>query len=186
VEFELAQDGQVSLAEDGARLAGWSFVAEPDDPPHIELTEPITATAAGAASLGFSATDDYGVTAARAEIALDTGRLDRRHGLAVEPEPRPAITVELPLPMSHSATEVAETLVEDFSGHPWVGLPVTIRLLAEDAAGQIGVQEGIEARLPGRRFYHPLAAALVEQRRDLLWSTENARRVVQVLRAVSW
>ena len=186
VEFELAQDGQVSLAEDGAELAGWTFVAEPDDPPHIELTEPITATAAGAASLGFSATDDYGVTAARAEIALDTDRLDRRYGLAVEPEPRPAITVELPLPMSHSATEVAETLVEDFSGHAWVGLPVTIRLLAEDAAGQTGTQEGIEAELPGRRFYHPLAAALVEQRRDLLWSTENARRVVQVLRAVSW
>ena len=56
------------------------------------------------------------VTAGRAEIALDTDRLDRRYGLAVEPEPRPAITVELPLPMSHAATEVVETLVEDVLG----------------------------------------------------------------------
>jgi uncharacterized protein (TIGR02302 family) len=36
-----------------------------------------------------------------------------------------------------------------------------------------------------RSFYDPLALALVEQRRDLLWSTANARRIVQVLRAVA-
>jgi uncharacterized protein (TIGR02302 family) len=39
--------------------------------------------------------------------------------------------------------------------------------------------------LPGRRFFDPLAAAIVEQRRDLLWNRENAIRVTQVLRAVS-
>ena len=44
----------------------------------------------------------------------------------------------------------------------------------------------IAAVLPGRRFYDPVAAALVEQRRDLLWSGENARRVAEVLRAVTW
>ena len=36
-----------------------------------------------------------------------------------------------------------------------------------------------------RRFYDPMARALIEQRRDLLWSAENGRRVTQVLRAVS-
>ena len=39
--------------------------------------------------------------------------------------------------------------------------------------------------LPMRRFYDPMAAALIEQRRDLLWSGANARRVTQVLRAVT-
>ena len=28
--------------------------------------------------------------------------------------------------------------------------------------------------LPARRFFDPLAAAVIEQRRDLLWSRENA------------
>ena len=36
-----------------------------------------------------------------------------------------------------------------------------------------------------RRFYDPMAQALVEQRRDLLWSAANGRRVTQVLRAVT-
>ncbi len=39
--------------------------------------------------------------------------------------------------------------------------------------------------LPGRRFFQPLAQAVIEQRRDLLWSPDNAPRVAQVLRAVS-
>ena len=87
--------------------------------------------------------------------------------------------------MTGDGREVAETLVEDFSKHPWSGLPVTIRLEAEDAIGQIGATEAASAELPGRRFFDPLAAALVEQRRDLLWSLDNARRVTQVLRAVT-
>jgi uncharacterized protein (TIGR02302 family) len=31
-----------------------------------------------------------------------------------------------------------------------------------------------------------LAASLIEQRRDLLWNRDNARRIVQVMKAVSW
>jgi len=40
--------------------------------------------------------------------------------------------------------------------------------------------------LPARRFFDPMAAAVIEQRRDLLWSRQNAPRVAQVLRAVSY
>ena len=39
--------------------------------------------------------------------------------------------------------------------------------------------------LPARNFFDPLAKALVEQRRDLLWSHRNQRRVAQLLRAIS-
>jgi uncharacterized protein (TIGR02302 family) len=81
--------------------------------------------------------------------------------------------------------DFAEVLVEDVSQHPWAGLPVRITLTAEDALGQTGSTEPVAVLLPGRRFFDPLAAAIVEQRRDLLWNRENARRVAQVLRAVS-
>jgi hypothetical protein len=40
-------------------------------------------------------------------------------------------------------------------------------------------------RLPGRRFFQPVARAIAEQRRDILWSTANARRATQLLRAVA-
>ena len=100
---------------------------------------------------------------------------------------RLGLVVDLPMPMSGGAEEIAETLVEDFSTNPWVGLPVKVSLIAEDALGQTGRRDEITAVLPGRRFYHPVAAALVEQRRDLLWSGEgNGRRVTEVLRAVSY
>ena len=39
--------------------------------------------------------------------------------------------------------------------------------------------------LPARRFFDPLASAIVEQRRDLLWSRATGTRVAQILRAVS-
>jgi uncharacterized protein (TIGR02302 family) len=103
----------------------------------------------------------------------------------VAPEDRPPLVAELPMPMTGIGEQVEETLVEDFSKHPWAGLPVSITLVAEDAIGQQGRREGLATELPGRRFYDPLAAALVEQRRDLLWSTANGRRVTQVLRAVT-
>lgn len=184
--FAVTRDGPVEIAEGGRTLGAWPFVMQPDAPPTIDLAKPVGRAAAGETELSFVASDDYGVVAAEAEIALDVAAVDRRFGLAVDPAPRPALVVDLPLPMTRGAqTEVAETLVDDFSKHPFAGLPVTIRLTAEDAIGQEGVRAGLTAILPGRRFYNPVAAALIEQRRDLLWSPANAPRVVQVLRAVS-
>ena len=44
----------------------------------------------------------------------------------------------------------------------------------------------MQTLLPGKRFFNPLAAALIEIRRDLLWSRENAGRSAEILRAVTW
>lgn len=184
-DFQVAQNGQVELLRDGDVLAQWTFDLLDDAAPTVEMAGEIDRSAAGEIQLPFTARDDYGVTRAQARIELDLAAVPRRHGNVVDPEPRPAIVVDLPLPLSGGAQEVAETLVEDFSKHTWVGLPVKITLLAEDALEQTGRQVGIEAELPGRRFYDPLAAAVAEQRRDILWSVENGRRVAGVLRAVT-
>jgi uncharacterized protein (TIGR02302 family) len=183
--FEVERSGSVALVEGADPLGAWAFAMQPDAPPVIDLAEPVSRAPTGETQLSYVATDDHGVTAARAEVTLDLAATDRRHGLAADPAPRPALVIDLPLPIARGSEAVAETLVEDFSAHPWAGLPVTIRLSAEDALGQTGVREGLTAILPGRRFYNPVAAALVEQRRDLLWTPANAPRVVQVLRAVT-
>ncbi|WP_424932851.1 TIGR02302 family protein [Amaricoccus macauensis] len=185
-EFTLSDSGQITLERAGRELASWSFEIEPDDPPTIALSEPVERAPGGAMRLSFRATDDHGVTEAEARITLDLSAVDRRYGLTPEPEPRDALVLPLPLPLSGSMLEIEETLVDDLSKHPWAGLPVSITLAAGDALEQEGIQAGIRAELPGRNFYDPAAAALAEQRRDLLWSVENAPRVAKVLRAVSW
>ena len=183
--FEVARSGAVALAEDGREIAAWRFEMEPDAPPRIAMAGELERDPVGGTELRFRAEDDYGVTAARAEIALDLAAVDRRHGLAVDPAARAPIAVELPLPGGPGVAGEEGLLVEDFSKHPWAGLPVTLRLSAADARGQTGEGAGKALALPGKRFYNPLAAALVEQRRDLLWSPANAPRTAQVLRAVS-
>ena len=134
----------------------------------------------------FTAADDIGVGAAEARIALDLPSVDRRYGLAVDPEPREALQVDLPLPARGGRTEVSGTLTTDLAKHPLANLPVTLTLVATDGLGQTGTAAPLRTVLPGRRFFDPLAAALIEMRRDLLWSRANAARTAQLLRAVSW
>ena len=58
-------------------------------------------------------------------------------------------------------------------------------VVVEDAAGQKSAPAEFKAVLPGRRFFDPMAAAVIEMRRDLLWTRENASRISQIMRAVS-
>jgi uncharacterized protein (TIGR02302 family) len=185
-EFAVAESGRVELRRDGDEIGAWTFTIEPDAPPSIALAKPLERAPGGVTRLSYTARDDHGVTAARAEITLDLDAIVRRYGLAVAPETRPVLEVDLPLPLGGTAEDIAETIDEDLTKHPWAGLPVKVILIAEDALGQSGRSEPASAVLADRGFYDPTAAALAEQRRDLLWSVENARRVTQVLRAVSW
>jgi uncharacterized protein (TIGR02302 family) len=183
--LRVERTGSVMLREGERSLGEWSFIMTPDEPPEIALAEPLARATGGATRLAYEATDDYGVTGAWAQMRLDLARVDRRYGLATDPVERPALEIDLPMPMTGRATEIEDTLVEDYSKHPWAGLPVRLTLAAADAIGQQGADADIEAVLPRRRFFDPVAAALVEQRRDILWSAENAPRVTQVLRAVT-
>ncbi len=184
-EFTVVEAGSVSLTEGGRSAAAWQVTVIPDTPPTIALDGEISRTPAGAMELGFTAADDYGVARGYGTARLNLADVDRRFGLVPDPVPRPPIEFDLPMPFSGNTVEVEETLIEDLSKHPWAGLPVIIGIHAEDDAGQVGSETGIEVLLPGRRFFDPLAAAIVEQRRDLLWSPENATRIGQVLKAVT-
>ncbi len=182
--FEIARDGVLRIDGPGGR--GWEVTALADVAPRVAVLEDEARTSFdGQMSQPFEARDDYGVTGGHAIIALDEGRLSRRHGLATEPEPRAPIRLDLPMPMMGGRAEFTETLIADLSQHPWAHLPVTLTLSVTDAQGQEGQSAPVEMSLPARRFFDPLAAAVIEQRRDLLWSRENAERVTQVLRAIS-
>lgn len=182
-DFTAAESGRLAIEGPGGRA--WDITIIPDEPPSIRTTAPLERTAGGEFRQPFAAEDDYGVVAGRAEMTLDLPRVDRRHGLAAEPEPRETIVLDLPLTISGDRGAFEETLIDDLAEHPWAGLPVTLTLHAEDAAGQTGASPAEPVILPARRFFDPLAQAIVEQRRDLLWSRANAPRIAGVLRAVS-
>ncbi len=182
-DFTVAQSGELRIDGPGGRK--WSVDVIEDSPPEIAVTGPASAEATGEMTLPFRASDDYGVTGGQAVIALDLDAIDRRYGLEADPEPREPITVPLPMPITGDRAEFSETLIEDFSRHPWANLPVTITLSATDAAGHVTSAAPYATPLPARRFFDPMAAAVIEQRRDLLWSRANAPRVAQILRAVS-
>jgi uncharacterized protein (TIGR02302 family) len=89
------------------------------------------------------------------------------------------------MPISGNRADFTEALVEDASKHPWANLPVTLTFTVEDGRAQTGTTEPKSLSLPGRRFFDPLANAVIELRRDLLWTRENGARTLQVLKAIT-
>lgn len=169
-------------------VAGRTFdiVVTPDALPLVAAGKAAERRADGKLSQDFTASDDNGIAAGEAVIALDLAAMDRRFGLEVAPEPRDPVRIDLPLPATGQRKEVRGRLSADLSRHPWANLPVVLTLNVQDGIDQQGASAPLKMILPGRRFFDPRAAALIEMRRDLLWSRENAGRSAMVLRAVSW
>ncbi|MQY42348.1 DUF4175 family protein [Epibacterium sp. SM1969] len=181
--FTVTRSGDLTIEGQGGH--SWQVAVLPDQPPSVAVL--------GAPSLGdddsmelpFEARDDHGVTGGQVRIELDLLAIERRHGLAADPDTRTAIELDLPLPYSGDLRAFGQTLLADFSQHPWANLPVVYHFTVEDGALQRGESAGFGAPLVARRFFDPVAAAIVEQRRDLLWARANGRRVAQILRVIS-
>ena len=183
-DFAVVQGGRISVDGPGGR--SWDVTMLPDAAPEVEMLGEPEVAALGEMRLPFAARDDYGVEAGEARISLDLASVDRRYGLTVDPDPRPEIVVPLPIPISGDRGSFEENMIEDFSKHPWANMPVQISLSVLDAAEQQGTTAPAPMVLPGRRFFDPVAAAVIEMRRDLLWSSSNAPRMAQVMRAVAY
>lgn len=183
-DYTVTRSGRLSIEGPGGRE--WAVTAIPDALPAIAVSGAIGREGDGRFKQGFTASDDYGVVAGRVTITLDLAKVDRRHGLIPEPEPVESVVLDLPMPLTGGRGEVTETLVDDLSKHVFANLPVTMVFAALDAAGQEGQSEPYAVTLPGKRFFDPLAAALIEMRRDILWNRINAPRAVELLKAVTF
>ena len=163
----------------------WTLTVLADTAPTVAAAGEMGRDADGAMSQPFTATDDYGVVVGKATFTLDLAAVERRFGLATKPEAHEPLVFDLPMPITGSRATFTESLVEDASKHPFANLPVTMTLSVEDARGQTGASEPHALVLPGRRFFDPLASAVIELRRDLLWNRSNAPRAQQILRAIT-
>ena len=181
--FSVAQSGDIEIDGPTGRL--WNVALVPDAPPQAELVGDMTRGPTGETRQEFRLTDDFGVARAVMAVRLNAEAVARRYGFVLPPEPRPSIDVPVALPQTGGRTVIEALFAENFSEHPFSGLPVRISLRAWDQSGQASNAATGQGVLPGRRFFDPLAGALIDVRRELLWNRANAPRASQVLRAVS-
>lgn len=181
IEADLAEPGRVLVRQDGAELVGWDVAITDDTIPTVAFSGKPSESQRKALRLDIEATDDYGVEQVTASITR-SGAVSEQSALAN----LPPIGLELPLP-GVMAREVKSTSYHDLTPHPWAGLPVNIQLLARDAAGQVGKSAVVQAVLPERVFTHPVARAIIKQRRQLaLYPDKNRNRVAANLEILAW
>ena len=165
------RSGQLRVGSANQALGVWQIEAVADQPPTIEFAEPPAATQRGVLRSHFQAGDDYGVTS----IALLINRVG--HEDRVE-------RIELMRPAA-GTTKIDDAGYVDLTPHPWAGLPVVARLEAVDGIGQHGQSQPQQLVLPARAFKHPVARAIIEQRRRLAADPEQTDEVVAALDQLS-
>lgn len=153
----------------GRRLVAWPIQVRADSTPSVEFAATPEAGERGRLHVAVVASDDYGL--ARLWLAV------RRVGA---PPAEPTLEVALPLP-SGNPRQAAGSSWHDLTAHPWAGLPVLLRPLAQDGLGQQGQGEAVAMTLPERTFLNPTARVLIEQRRLITQNPANARTVQGVL-----
>ncbi len=173
IERKLTGGKELSLRQGGSLIGRWAIEIVPDNPPTIAFADPPAATARAALRLDFRATDDYGVASAKAVI---------RRPESGPPGAGSDETIELDLPLpSLNPKEAEATSYHDLTPHPWAGLPVEIRLVALDGLGQTGESEPVRMVLPEREFRHPVARAIIDQRKELAKDPHSADSVAEIL-----
>lgn len=172
------RDGNRLAIRSGHRtLASWPVEVVPDRLPEVRFPALPDATAEGLLRVAYEAVDDHGVVEVTAVIHRDDGGAypDGGHG----------IRVSMPLTNPGAPTVEGEGQ-HDLTAHSWAGQEVAIHLEAEDAAGQIGFSPVVSGVLPERVFTHPVARALIEQRKRLNDEGGKTRaRVAAALQTIS-
>lgn len=187
-QFTIAGDGAAQVRSPSGQPQ-WKFSATADRAPTIALAKDPERQARGSLQMSYKIEDDYGVTEAQARFAARPG--DQAGSPAKDPAkdatpPRPlfdAPQFALALPNARTRNGVGQT-VKDLSEDPYAGADVTLTLTAKDEAGNEGISEPFEMRLPERLFTKPLARALIEQRRILALDANQIGQVYAALEAL--
>jgi len=176
IVYKLGADGEHVVATGDEELTRLNIKVIPDNPPEIAFSDKPASTPQATLRLSYKAKDDYGVKQAHIEIrrVYERGAVT---GLAVH-------KVDLPLP-ALSAKQVNETTFLDLAPHKWAGLPVIIDMIAVDGQKQVGRAKPVKINLPERIFNHPVARAIIEQRRGLTEQPELRDRVLRRLAGIA-
>ncbi|MCG5243088.1 TIGR02302 family protein [Azospirillum doebereinerae] len=188
IQHPIEAGTRIAVTQGGRTLGSWPVRVVPDSAPIVAHANPPAAGERGALRLDYTARDDYGLTEVKAQV--------RPAAPSPAPGPNPAPApllaaalrdappLELPLALPGlRPKEARNSAFHDLTAHPWAGLPVTVRLIATDGAGQTGQSEDAAITLPERVFNHPVARAIVAQRKILTQRPVESR--VDVARALA-
>ena len=176
VKAEIRAGDRLAILRGGEELAAWPMTVIPDQPPVVAFAAPPGASERKALRVAYTASDDYGLASVIATIR----RADGQTG------PGKVDKIEIPLTLSGvDVKKAAQSSYHDLTPHPWAGLPVVIQLTAKDALGQTGTSEPLKIVLPERIFKHPIARAIIEQRKRLILNPDDGRSVARALYAIA-
>lgn len=176
------QSGKLSVLN--KPIKSWTITLEQDQPPTVQITGNFTSEFFGNSELPYAAQDDFGVVEGRLLVELDEATLDRIHGLKVVPDQPPKIEAALSMPLRGSRQDFADVASNDFSKSVLAHMPVRVGIEVSDGAGNVSWSEPLFTTLPARRFFDPLAASIIEIRRDIMWSAQNDKRALRMMRAI--
>ncbi|MFC3231404.1 TIGR02302 family protein [Marinibaculum pumilum] len=171
VELPIESGRSLAVMAGEDLLARWRIAVRKDQVPEIAFADQPVGTARDALQMHYAARDDYGLSEVAAEIVPTD-------------EPGQKMALDLPLP-GLRPVKAKDLSFHDLTAHPWAGREVGITLTARDEADQVGRSETVTMVLPQRIFTHPVAQALVEQRRELAHGEPPIDRVELALDSIS-
>jgi uncharacterized protein (TIGR02302 family) len=176
VQVPVVSGGTLVVSQGTGVLGAWKVAIKADAAPTVAFDGEPAATQRGTLRLGYKGSDDYGIVEIKGEM-----RRTYERGELVGKE---VSTFELPVP-SLNAREVKEATFQEVASHPWAGLPVVIRLIAKDAAGQAGMSDEVRMILPEREFRNPVAKKIISERRRLTTQPERRAEIVDGLNEIA-
>lgn len=176
IQHPIQAGTKIAVTQGSGTLGSWAVQVIPDQPPIIAYNSPPTKGERGALRLDYAAHDDYGLAEVKGIV-----RLAVQEGEAPTLDRTP---IELPLALPGVRPKDAHNAgFHDLTAHPWAGLNVTVRMTAVDGAGQTGSTEDVAMVLPERVFNHPVARAIIGERKKLTLRPKESR--VEVARALA-
>ncbi|MGE0630230.1 MAG: TIGR02302 family protein [Hyphomicrobiaceae bacterium] len=196
VRYTLKRSGKVRVTAGGSTLASWNFVVVPDQPPHITMTRTPQISPRGSMKLFYKMGDDYGIDTA--EVVFERLKPDpgdpktawAREGTELKGprlpyEPPPKLVLRMPRPTAKEKEPETQSFHE-LADHPWAGMRARMTLVVKDHAGNVGRSQTIEMNVPERRFFQPLARAVIEQRRLLNTDSRFTGKVLKSIDALTY
>ena len=173
LKLPVQADGRYQVYVEGGRFADWKLKVLPDLPPSVAYKGPLQITQRDSLLVNYLAQDDYGID----EIVLRLKLVGR--------EDAPAEDFALPAGFQ-DRNLVDSSHYLDLTPHPWAGLNVMATLLVVDHKGQRGESNAMTLVLPQRIFTHPVARAIIAERRRLAAGNASMNEIADAIRQIAW
>jgi uncharacterized protein (TIGR02302 family) len=164
LETKVSPGKSLNIRQGLLTRAKWNYRIIPDERPVITLKGKPEITTDGPLRFPLEVGDDYGVKTLTLSATLNQ---------SMNPAPLGQAIADTRIVMSPPKTALPIQPVYDLTAHPWAGQPVTITFTAEDGAGQSTVSTPMTIVLPERPFMHPVAKAIIKERKRLILNPVN-------------